>query len=37
VGSDFVFAILPGFIVWNLQLHKKTKYSLIPLLAMGCV
>ncbi|EKJ75421.1 hypothetical protein FPSE_04374 [Fusarium pseudograminearum CS3096] len=37
VGSDFIFAILPGFIVWKLQLHKKTKYSLIPLLAMGCV
>ncbi|KAM0227674.1 hypothetical protein ACHAPO_011319 [Fusarium lateritium] len=37
VGSDLVFAILPGFIVWNLQLHKRTKYSLIPLLAMGCV
>jgi len=37
VGSDFVFALLPGFIVWNLQLRKKTKYCLIPLLAMGCV
>lgn len=37
VGSDFVFALLPGFIVWNLQLHKKTKYLLIPLLGMGCV
>ncbi|KAH6954686.1 hypothetical protein DER45DRAFT_314566 [Fusarium avenaceum] len=37
VISDFIFALLPGIIVWNLQLHKKTKYSLIPLLAMGCV
>ncbi|KAM0444614.1 hypothetical protein ACHAQK_002111 [Fusarium lateritium] len=37
VISDFIFALLPGVIVWNLQLHKKTKYSLIPLLAMGCV
>ncbi|KAF5667225.1 integral membrane protein PTH11 [Fusarium heterosporum] len=37
VISDLVFAVLPGIIVWNLQLHKKTKYSLIPLLAMGCV
>ncbi|CCT66610.1 related to integral membrane protein PTH11 [Fusarium fujikuroi] len=37
VGSDLVFALLPGWIVWNLQLHKRTKYSLIPLLAMGCI
>jgi hypothetical protein len=37
VGSDLVFALLPGWIVWNLQLHKRTKYSLIPLLAMGCM
>jgi hypothetical protein len=37
VISDFVFALLPGFIIWNLQMHKGTKYSLIPLLAMGCV
>ncbi|KAF9761428.1 hypothetical protein IL306_003815 [Fusarium sp. DS 682] len=37
VLSDFIFALLPGWIIWNLQLHKRTKYSLIPLLAMGCV
>ncbi|KAF4454067.1 hypothetical protein F53441_3352 [Fusarium austroafricanum] len=37
VLSDFVFALLPAFIIWNLQLHKRTKYALIPLLAMGCV
>ncbi|UPK91751.1 hypothetical protein LCI18_002686 [Fusarium solani-melongenae] len=37
VISDFIFALLPGLIVWKLQLHKKTKLMLIPLLAMGCV
>ncbi|KAF5005915.1 hypothetical protein FDECE_7673 [Fusarium decemcellulare] len=37
VISDFIFAILPGIIVWKLQLHKKTKVMLIPLLMMGCV
>ncbi|KAH7324270.1 hypothetical protein B0I35DRAFT_349064 [Stachybotrys elegans] len=37
VASDFTFAILPGVIVWNLQLNKRTKFLLIPLLAMGCV
>ncbi|KAH7012923.1 hypothetical protein EDB80DRAFT_709133 [Ilyonectria destructans] len=37
VISDLIFAILPGIIVWQLQLHKRTKLSLIPLLAMGCV
>jgi hypothetical protein len=37
VISDFIFAILPGVIVWNLQLHQRTKMLLIPLLAMGCV
>ncbi|KAK7425045.1 hypothetical protein QQZ08_008321 [Neonectria magnoliae] len=37
VISDFIFAILPGLIIWKLQLHKRTKVLLIPLLAMGCV
>ncbi|KAF2110338.1 hypothetical protein BDV96DRAFT_501034 [Lophiotrema nucula] len=35
--SDFTFAILPGFIVWKLQLNMRTKMALIPLLAMGCI
>jgi len=37
VISDFIFALLPGVIIWKLQLDKKTKLLLIPLLAMGCV
>lgn len=35
--SDFTFAILPVFLVWNLQLNTKTKWALIPLLTMGCM
>ncbi|EFQ26927.1 uncharacterized protein GLRG_02098 [Colletotrichum graminicola M1.001] len=37
VISDFAFAILPAFIVWNLQVPTQTKFALIPLLMMGCV
>ncbi|KAK3940935.1 hypothetical protein QBC46DRAFT_113282 [Diplogelasinospora grovesii] len=36
VISDFTFAILPIFLIWNLQMSLRTKLSLIPLLAMGC-
>ncbi|KAF2704937.1 hypothetical protein K504DRAFT_104160 [Pleomassaria siparia CBS 279.74] len=35
--SDFTFALLPGFLVWNLQLKNRTKLALIPLLTMGCI
>ena len=35
--SDFTFAILPGFIIWNLKMNMRTKVTLIPLMAMGCV
>lgn len=35
--ADFTFALLPAFLVWNLQLKKSTKIALIPLLTMGCV
>ncbi|KAK7180128.1 hypothetical protein DPSP01_012291 [Paraphaeosphaeria sporulosa] len=35
--SDFTFAILPAFLVMGLQLKKRTKIALIPLLAMGCI
>ena len=37
VISDFIFAVLPSVIVWKLQIHKKSKLLLLPLLAMGCV
>lgn len=35
--SDFTFAIIPGFLVWHLQLKRRTKIALIPLITMGCV
>ncbi|KAH8897855.1 hypothetical protein GQ53DRAFT_837622 [Thozetella sp. PMI_491] len=37
VFVDFSFALLPAFLLWGLQLDKKTKIATIPLLAMGCV
>ncbi|KAH6886810.1 hypothetical protein B0T10DRAFT_490369 [Thelonectria olida] len=37
VISDFIFAVLPGVIVWNLQMHRRAKLALLPLLVMGCV
>ncbi|KAI1509026.1 hypothetical protein PtrSN002B_005377 [Pyrenophora tritici-repentis] len=35
--SDFTFAIIPGFLVWHLQLKRRTKVALIPLITMGCI
>ena len=35
--ADFTFALLPAFIVWKLQLKTRTRLSLLPLLAVGCV
>jgi len=35
--SDFTFTIIPGFLVWNLQLKRRTKFALIPLITMGCI
>lgn len=36
VITDFTFAILPGFVIWNLQLKTRTKLAIIMLIAMGC-
>lgn len=35
--SDFTFAIIPAFLVWNLQMKRKAKIALIPLIIMGCM
>ncbi|CAO2657227.1 Nn.00g033530.m01.CDS01 [Neocucurbitaria sp. VM-36] len=35
--SDLTFAIIPGFLVWHLQLKRRAKVALIPLITMGCV
>lgn len=37
VFTDFTFALLPAWIIVGLQLNKRTKIALIPLMAMGCV
>ncbi|KAK8086348.1 hypothetical protein PG994_001322, partial [Apiospora phragmitis] len=35
--SDFTFALLPAVLIWDLKLKQRTKFAIIPLLAMGCV
>jgi hypothetical protein len=37
VFCDFTFAILPIFLVWNLNMSIKTRIMLIPILGMACV
>jgi hypothetical protein len=37
VISDFTFAILPFFLIWNLNMSVRTKVMLIPVLGMACV
>lgn len=37
IMSDFTFAIIPGFLVWDLQLKRRAKIALIPLITMGCI
>ncbi|EUC41376.1 hypothetical protein COCMIDRAFT_106331 [Bipolaris oryzae ATCC 44560] len=37
IVSDFTFAIIPGFLVWHLQLKRRAKIALIPLITMGCI
>ncbi|KAK9776514.1 hypothetical protein SCAR479_06837 [Seiridium cardinale] len=37
VISDFTFAILPAFLLWDLKIDRRTKFTIIPILAMGCI
>lgn len=37
VICDFTFAILPIFLVWNLNMSTKTKILLVPILGMACL
>lgn len=37
VLTDFTFAILPAFVIWNLQLEKRAKIAVIFLVSMGCL
>ncbi|KAH6657221.1 hypothetical protein BKA67DRAFT_182988 [Truncatella angustata] len=34
--TDSTFTILPVWLVWHLQMDKKTKLALIPILSMAC-
>ncbi|KAG6027702.1 hypothetical protein E4U41_000860 [Claviceps citrina] len=36
VLTDFTLAILPAFVIWNLQLQRRTKIAVIFLVCMGC-
>lgn len=33
--GDWIFAILPGFMVWNLKMNSRTKLSVALILGMG--
>lgn len=35
--SDFTFALLPIFMLRNLQMNTRTKIALIPILGLGCM
>ncbi|KAJ8131972.1 hypothetical protein O1611_g1652 [Lasiodiplodia mahajangana] len=37
VICDFTFAILPMFLIYQLQIDRRTKVALIPILSIGCV
>jgi hypothetical protein len=37
IMSDLTFAVIPGFLVWHLQLKRRAKIALIPLIIMGCI
>ena len=37
VISDFTCAILPMFLIWKLNMDRRSKIALIPIMAMACV
>lgn len=34
---DFTFGILPVFMLWNLNMSRKTKTAVAPILSMACI
>ncbi|KAJ5135086.1 uncharacterized protein N7515_004364 [Penicillium bovifimosum] len=34
---DFTLGILPAFLVWNLQMNRRTKIALTGILGLGCI
>ena len=37
VICDFTFALLPLALIWSLNMDRKSKLALIPIMAMACV
>ncbi|OAA64899.1 hypothetical protein ISF_04309 [Cordyceps fumosorosea ARSEF 2679] len=37
VATDLIFALLPAFIIWHLQIRSDIRYVLIFLMGLGCV
>lgn len=37
IVCDFTFAILPFFLIWGLNMSRKSKVMLIPILGMACM
>ncbi len=37
VITDFTFALLPIPIIWNLNMNKRKKLAVIPILAIACL
>lgn len=37
VICDFTFALLPIGIIWGLNINKRSKIALVPIMAMACV
>lgn len=35
--TDFTFTLLPAWLVVNLQMDKRTKLAIIPILSMACM
>lgn len=35
--TDFTFTILPIWMVWHLQMEKRMKFALIPILSLACM
>ena len=35
--GDWTVGILPAFMVWNLQMNRRTKLSVAAILAVGCM
>lgn len=34
---DFAFALFPIFIIWGLNMNKRSKVALAPIMLMACV